>query len=274
MNHQSSPPALPHGAIRAVFAPSVFFVTGTARLGFGVECSRNMVILRNKQGLLCLINTVRLDERGLRELEKLGRVAHVLRIGSFHSSDDLFYQQRYEANLGGLANHTSRFGERFDFRLQERLDDAVFPGARVFHFQAAERSEAVILLEKYECLITCDSVQNWSDFDDGFFSILGRVAARVSGLKGKCSLGVRWLAKTPSSSLEALRLEHHTLAQLPWRHLLPAHGYAVVDGTAREAFKDTLERNVEAFKRRSSLSWIHFAVLLVVNVCLWWRLFS
>jgi hypothetical protein len=37
---------------------------------------------------------VRLDEPSLAELEKLGRVANVVKIGSLHGRDDAFYVSR------------------------------------------------------------------------------------------------------------------------------------------------------------------------------------
>lgn len=59
-------PVWPHGEIREVFK-DVFFVTGTNKVhhdGNEIQTSRNMVILRN-HSKLTLINTVRLDNKGL-----------------------------------------------------------------------------------------------------------------------------------------------------------------------------------------------------------------
>jgi hypothetical protein len=88
-------PALPHGRIEEVF-PDVFFVTGTMKtvlMGAHWHFSRNMTIVRDGDALT-LINTVRLDEPSLAELEKLGRVANVVKIGSLHGRDDAFYVSR------------------------------------------------------------------------------------------------------------------------------------------------------------------------------------
>ena len=66
-------PAWPHGKIQEVF-PDIFYVTGTNKAhheGLDIQTSRNMVIYRNDSELT-LINTVRLNEEGLRELERLG----------------------------------------------------------------------------------------------------------------------------------------------------------------------------------------------------------
>ena len=72
-------PALPHGDIQEVF-PDVFFVTGTMQtvlMGAHWHFSRNMTIVRDGTELT-LINTVRLDDAGLAQLDALGTVKNVL----------------------------------------------------------------------------------------------------------------------------------------------------------------------------------------------------
>src|SRR5215510_6157608 len=90
------PPALPHGPIEEVF-PNVFFVTGTMRAEFFGSMwtfSRNMTVVR-EDGRLTIVNSVRLGPSGLAELEALGTVANVVRIGDMHGTDDPFYMDRY-----------------------------------------------------------------------------------------------------------------------------------------------------------------------------------
>lgn len=78
-------PAWPHGPIRAFFE-NLFFVVGTNKVhhaGIDLQTSRTMLVVR-EAGELTLINTVRLDPAGLRSLEALGTVKHVMRLGAFH----------------------------------------------------------------------------------------------------------------------------------------------------------------------------------------------
>ena len=96
-------PAWPHGPLQMAF-PDVFFVIGTNKthhVGVDIQTSRTMVVLR-EDGALTLLNTVRLDDEGLRDLDALGEVRHVVRLGAFHGRDDPFYCDRYEAELWAL----------------------------------------------------------------------------------------------------------------------------------------------------------------------------
>ena len=91
------PPALPHGPIEEVF-PDVFFVSGameTVLQGMEWKFSRNMTVVREGDRLI-IINSVRLSDEGLAELDRLGRVTDVVRLGSLHGRDDPFYVDRYD----------------------------------------------------------------------------------------------------------------------------------------------------------------------------------
>src|SRR6185436_3556477 len=58
--------------------------------------SRNMTIVREGDRLV-IINSVRLDEAGLKQLDKLGKVTDVVRLAAFHGMDDPFYKEHYGA---------------------------------------------------------------------------------------------------------------------------------------------------------------------------------
>ena len=107
------PPALPHGKIEEIF-PDVFFVTGamkTILMGRHWHFSRNMTIVREGDQLT-LINTVRLDEPGQAQLEELGRVANVIKIGSLHGRDDAFYVSRYGSRFWAAPGMQHEHGLR------------------------------------------------------------------------------------------------------------------------------------------------------------------
>lgn len=57
--------------------------------GLQWKFSRNMVILR-EEGRLVLINSIRLNEQALTQLDQLGKVSDVIRLGALHGRDDPF----------------------------------------------------------------------------------------------------------------------------------------------------------------------------------------
>src|SRR5262249_16450451 len=75
-----------------------------------------MTVLR-QNGELALLNTVRLSDEGLRELDALGRVRHVMRLGAFHGRDDQFYRDRYGATLWALPRTAAHDGQSADREL-------------------------------------------------------------------------------------------------------------------------------------------------------------
>ena len=71
MNAQEIPDAASHGEICEIF-PDVFFVTGEMSItGRPMSFSRNMTIIRTGH-CLTLINSVKLSEHGLAQLQQLG----------------------------------------------------------------------------------------------------------------------------------------------------------------------------------------------------------
>lgn len=71
------------------------------------QFSRHMTAVRECNALT-LINSIRLDDAGLAQLDALGRVAHVVKIGSLHGRDDAFYKAHYGADVLGRARHDAR----------------------------------------------------------------------------------------------------------------------------------------------------------------------
>src|SRR6478735_11956040 len=99
MASRAHPPALAHGTLSEVL-PNIFFVTGTMRMPgpLPVTFSRNMSVVREGKRLI-LINSVRLDDEGLRALDALGTVTDVVRVAGYHGRDDPFYKERYGAKV-------------------------------------------------------------------------------------------------------------------------------------------------------------------------------
>lgn len=243
MTTSKMPAAMPHGALREVF-PDVFLVTGTLAMPgpLPVRFSRNMTVVREGERLV-VINSVRLDDAGLRALDALGKVTDVIRIAGFHGMDDPFYKDRYGAKVWAVRGQ--RYTTGFDANAPKtyltadaEMDAGTalpLAGARL-HVFSTKPPEAVLVLDRSGgVLVTGDSLQNWQQ-PDAYFSGFGKVMMRVMGFIKPFNVGPAWFknAKPDHAELRAV-------LDLPFDHLLPAHGSPVVGG-AKESYRPAIER--------------------------------
>lgn len=226
----------PHSKIKEIF-PDVFFVTGmnkTSHDGVDLQHSRNMIIIRN-DNKLSLINTVKLNDNGLADLDALGKVENVIRIGAFHGRDDTFYLDRYSAKLWAIQGMTHENGKMTDIEL---IPNGLmpFPGCTVFVFNTSIHPEGILHIDKAGgILITCDSVKNWIE-EDQFFSEETAKLYKGQGFFGRATISSIWQQATKVQASDFSRLD-----SIPFRHLLSAHGEPLFN-TAHEDLKNTLKK--------------------------------
>jgi hypothetical protein len=242
MTKRAHPPALPHGELCEVL-PGIFFVTGTVRMPgpVPVSFSRNMTVVREGERLV-LINSLRLNDEGLKQLDALGKVTDVVRIAAFHGMDDPFYKERYAAKVSVVKGQ--RYASGFNVNAAEtyltpdtELDGrASMPlsGARV-HVIGGTPPEGMLLLEREGgVLVSGDCLQHWHT-PDRYFSLVGRLALRAMGFIKPHNVGPAWLKQTKPPLADLLGL-----LDLPFDHVLPAHGSAVL-GDAKAKYRPRLE---------------------------------
>lgn len=284
-----------HGRLEAVPEASplkdvgieVFAVVGATKFMFGLMgLSRRMVVLRVRGSSLVIVNSVRLDDAGLAELEALGTVQHVMRLGDLHGMDDAFYVERYGATWWQLPNHRPKpEAVPADQLPPSRLltEDAKLPfpagTSRLFVFRVPKRPEAALILND-EWLLTSDACINWSrPTRDPYVSWFSRTFFK--SMLVKCTPGPGWLmfcAHPPEYTGPPVTDDFDRLLsdEFKWRSILPAHGELIDDGSAREAMRaavDALPPDAAAMRqpRRSN-----FPVVLVVGalavaaVAVWW----
>lgn len=230
------PPALPHGKLEEVF-PDVFFVTGTMKtvlMGADWQFNRNMTVVRDGSALT-LINTVRLDDGGLKELDKLGRVANVVRIGALHGRDDAFYKARYEATFWALPGMTLQHELRADKELVPG-GEMPFAGCSVFAFRTTKMPECILRIDRAGgILVACDSLQNWLQPDE-LFSEQSKMMMTEMGFFQTANIGPLWMQLNEPKGEDFARVR-----ELSFRHALCGHGAPLRD-TANEAFADRFHR--------------------------------
>jgi len=231
-------PAWPHGDIQEIF-PDVFFVTGTNKVqyeGSNIQTSRNMTIIRNGSEL-ALINTVRLNDDGLKKLDQLGQVTHIVRIGAFHGRDDAFYRSHYpNAQLWALKGMTYENGLKPDQELTPE-GDMPLPGCSLFVFETSNLPEGILHVDRDGgILISCDSIQNITTTDQ-FYSPETAKSFHDQGLVKPANISPIWLGATHAKASDFDKL----LKTMRFRHLITAHGEPLLN-TAYEQVSATVQR--------------------------------
>ncbi len=247
MAPRTHPAALAHGELREVVS-NVFFVTGTMRMPGPVPItfSRNMTVVREGERLI-LVNSVRLDDTGLRSLDALGKVTDVIRIAGYHGMGDPFYKERYAAKVWVVKGQRYVAGFNADAPETYLTPDAEMDAetalplanARIYRIES-NAPEGLLLLEREGgVLISGDCLQNWQT-TDAYFSFAGKLMMKTMGFIKPHNIGPAWLKKTKPPATGLLGI-----LDLDFDHVLPAHGRAVISG-AKAGYRP----RIEAFRER------------------------
>jgi hypothetical protein len=230
------PPVCPHGGIEQI-ADNVFALRGSFRMNAMIRISRNMAIVRSGTELT-LINPIRVSEDGLKKLDELGGVKHLVRLGGFHGADDPFYMERYRPTFWAQAGELGYKAPVIDKPLADG-GELPFPGAHLFCFQGMKVPEGAILVESGRgLLLTCDAIQHYGDYSRN--NIVARLMMPFIGFPRRTIVGPVWLRlATPDGA--SLRSELERLLNLKFDALLAAHGTYLPEGAhagVRRAVED------------------------------------
>ena len=227
-------PAWPHDEISEIF-PNIFFVMGTnitQHDNVDLQHSRNMIIIRNDRKL-SLINTVRLSDRELAQLDRLGEVVNIIRIGAFYGRDDAFYLDRYRAKLWALKGMQHAGNRLADVELSQG-SQMPFPDSSIFIFETSVHPEGIIhIAQEGGIIITCDSIKNWTEADQ-FFSATTAKLYEENGTFGTGTISGIWKQATQTEAADFNKLK-----TLKFRHLLGAHGRPLLNN-AHEVVSKTI----------------------------------
>ena len=227
-------PAYPHDPIEEI-AADLFMVRGSVRMNALMRITRNMAIVRH-QGDLTLINSIRLDEEGERELLALGDVKRILRLGPLHGLDDPYYVDRFGAELWAQAESETYPEPKIEQKLV--VDRPLpLPDAELFAFAGTKQPESALLIRRDPgVLLTCDAIQHYGDYRHN--TLLARLVMPFIGFPRTTVVGPIWLKiMTPTGG--SLKSEFERLLTLDFDRLLSAHGSLLTSGA-----KDSVTRAV------------------------------
>ncbi len=227
------PDALPHDLPTRI-AEDIFVVYGCVKPSAVVRFSRNMVIVRDK-GELTLINPVRMNEAGLAELDKLGKVTHVMRLVPSHGMDDPFYVDRYDAQFWSLEDGTIYSEPKITQPLIEG-GKLPFSHAKLFVFKHLHQGEAAIFLEANDkrnkgLLLTGDAVQSYASYPHTNW--LARKVLPLMGFTQETIIPKMWI-KMAVENQEGIKGDLKRLLEFDFDQLLAAHGTFVGKGAHAE----------------------------------------
>lgn len=232
------PVAQSHGDIEPVMT-DVFVVHGSMRMAPLMRIGRNMVICRDGDRLT-LLNPIRLSAAGEAELDKLGRVTDIVRLGYFHGLDDAYCVHRFGARFWCQPGATHYAEPSPDAVLDE---EAALPirAARVITFRRTRAPEAVVLIERDGgLLVTCDSFQHYAGRSRA--TLAARLVMRWFGYTQATQVSPLWLKyMTPAG--DDLRADFDRILAFDFERLISAHG-ALLDHGAHAAVARAVARAV------------------------------
>jgi hypothetical protein len=215
----------PHGDIEEI-GTDIFMLRGSIKMNAIVRFTRNMAIVRSGSEL-SLLNPVRMNEKGEKQLEALGKVTNVIRLGPFHGVDDPYYVEKYGAQMwaqeGGLV-----YIEPSIDTIITAATELPFNDAEIFEFNGLKQPECALLLKASGgLLLTCDAIQNYGNYS--YNSIPARILMPFIGFPKTTLIGPIWLKMlTPEGG--DLESEFRRLLQLDFDRLLSSHGTLLESG--------------------------------------------
>ena len=218
-------PVTPHDAVEEI-ATDVYMVRGSVRMNALARVTRNMAIIRHR-GELNLVNPIRLDDDGEKQLRALGEVKRLLRLGPLHGLDDAYYVDRFGAELWAQGPSAS-YPEP---KIAEQLSGdrpLPFPDAELFEFSGTLQPESLLLLRRDSgILLSCDSIQHYGDYRHN--ALFARLMMPFIGFPKTTVVGPIWLKiMTPEGG--SLKGEFERLLGLDFDCLLSAHGSLLASG--------------------------------------------
>ena len=204
--------------------PNIYLLRGSIKIGPMLQMNRNMVVVRDGNELT-IINAVRLNEENEKQLNKLGKVTNVIRLGDFHGLDDQFYIDTYKPEFWSQKKHTT-YPDLIPTKIINQNTISPIKKSKFFIFDSAKFPESALLLEENRLLITTDSIQYWNDWK--YVSFLSKIFLFLMGFRLGLFVGGPWLKKV-SIQKNSMRSDFQKLLDLDFTNIVAAHGNILRD---------------------------------------------
>ena len=209
---------------------NLFIVHGTIRKRRILKLNRNMIVLRHNR-VLTVINAIRLNTEGERQLCKLGTVRHIIRLGPSHGAyDDEYYIDAFQAQLWSPRLTLYHPNVSPIHRVLEEDTILPIPNATLFMFRCTKAPEAAILLRQKEgnIIITAEALQ--CQVGNPFINMPTRTMMRLGGfMEYPMVVSPKWL-QTMTSRKFSTRDDFERLLRLDFSQHIGASGTMVTKG--------------------------------------------
>jgi hypothetical protein len=167
----------PHGEIEKI-AENIFMVRGSIRMNPLVRITRNMAIVRQGDEL-SLINPIRVSREVELQIEALGSIKHLFRLG------------KYSALMWAQPNGTTYTVPEIDNEISAECQ-LPFINAEIIEFNGSMQPECVLLLKVGKgLLLTCDAIQNYGDYS--YNNLPAKLLMPLIGFPRATIIGPIWL---------------------------------------------------------------------------------
>jgi hypothetical protein len=222
----------PHGNIESI-ADDVYMVRGSIKMNALLRITRNMALVKEGEDLT-LINPIRLDAAREKQLQELGTVRNIVRLGPFHGVDDPYYVEKFGARFWCQSGGEAYAEPAIDVELSTQSELPV-SGAQLFEFKQTKQPECALLLGKAGgILFTCDAIQHYGDYS--YNNLAAKLLMPRIGFPRTTIVGPYWL-KAMTKEGESLEAEFRSLLELQFDKLLSAHGTLIENGAHAAVLK-------------------------------------
>jgi hypothetical protein len=211
-------PAFKHEPIEPLL-DNTYWVHGSVKMAPAMYMNRNMIIIKEGEELI-LINPIRLISEEEKRLKAMGKVKAIIRLGDFHGLDDQYYVDTFGGAFWCQPKQTTYPFPKADHEISPQAKPPI-AGAEFFIFSTALYPESALLLRDKKLLITCDSIQYWTDWQH--MTRTGKALLWMMGFRTGLFIGKPWL-KRVSPKEKSLQSDFNKLLELDFEHLIAAHG--------------------------------------------------
>ena len=246
----SYPPALPQDSIVELL-PNLYLLRGSCDVMPGISINRNMVILRQGDELT-LIGSVRMTPDNEQALDRLGTVAHLVRIGG-HDMDVDYTLARYHPKVWCVAGAQTDapFGSNDSIASFDTATGLSCVEADVLPFRGIRMVEVALLWREHGgVLITSDALQHYGDWR--FFNLRSRLIHPLMGFRRGMIVGPMW-HRLLTTDEAATRESFDALLDQSFRHMIGLHGTFCRD-VAKDRIRDAIHREFVAGPAMSNLA--------------------